>query len=381
MKKLQTTRCMIWGMIVLSTSLMLGSCENQEQASVSVASVALNKKTLSLEVGGSETLIATISPYNATNKNIAWTSDKPDVVSVDENGRVLAVKTGSATITVTTADGGKTAICVVGQLVDGQFIEDFNRPVSDYFDFNQKAGTGGVMSPSEQGTTIISLKIDSDVLVGPGKGPEIFSKDHTHFGTYSARIKTPDATTIQPKAGAVVGYFTYNQEDAARLSEIDFEWLIADPKIIYMGTWTGPVSNPHRIGRIINLATGQIYETIYRKGGESSKPLTGTQNLPASIAPINNYNAASQFYVYGFDWHSDRIIWWIMHPDTNEKIVLWDYSGTTPSGFTGIPPNRSRYLFNFWHTDNWPVHTVPNSTERPMHSFEVEVDWMSYTPF
>ena len=352
-------------------------------ATVSVTEVTLNKTTLSLEVGVSETLLPSIAPDNATNKNVTWRSDKTTVATVNGNGRVSAVGVGTANITVTTVDGSRTATCavMVTQPVNGQYTEHFNNSASNYFEFYQRA-TGGVASQSEQGTTILSLKIDPNVPVGPGsrEGAEIKSKDYTHFGTYSARIKIPYAT-IQPKVGAVVGYFTYNQEDPSRLSEIDFEWLIADPRIIYIGTWTGPVSNPHRIGRVINLATGQIYETIYYRGGENGRALTGTQSLPASITPINNYNAASQFYVYGFDWRSDRLAWWVMHPDTNEKIVLWDYSGTTPGGFTGIPPNRSNYLFNFWHTSNWSVWGIPGSTERPRYTFETEVDWMSYTPF
>ncbi|HTF16692.1 MAG TPA: hypothetical protein VK658_01395 [Chryseolinea sp.] len=47
----------------------------------------------------------------------------------------------------------------------------------------------------------------------------------------------------------MVGYFTYQIDDAFGLSEIDFEWLIADPSVIYGGTWTGPDRALKRIGR------------------------------------------------------------------------------------------------------------------------------------
>ena len=50
------------------------------------------------------------------------------------------------------------------------------------------------------------------------------------------------------------------------LSEIDFEWLVADPSIIYIGTWTGNRGELKRIGRTINLARGIIYNTIYKVG-------------------------------------------------------------------------------------------------------------------
>jgi hypothetical protein len=67
------------------------------------------------------------------------------------------------------------------------------------------------------------------------------------------------------------------------LSEIDWEWLIADPEIIYIGTWTGPRGKP------------------------------------------------------------ERIRWWMIHPQTADTIVLWDYHGSQ----LGIPQNHTQYRLNF----------------------------------
>jgi len=81
---------------------------------VPVTGVALNKdEILFTEAGASETLIADITPDNATNKNVMWSSDRPEVATVDENGKVTAVANGTAAITVTTEDGNKTDSCVV----------------------------------------------------------------------------------------------------------------------------------------------------------------------------------------------------------------------------------------------------------------------------
>ena len=82
-------------------------------APVLVTSVALNKSELSLYTGQSEILTATVQPSNATNQNVTWSSDKPDVATVDAAGKVTAVGAGTATITVTTADGNHTATCTV----------------------------------------------------------------------------------------------------------------------------------------------------------------------------------------------------------------------------------------------------------------------------
>ena len=80
---------------------------------IKVTGVKLNKSETSLLVGGNETLTATVLPEDATNQNVTWKSDKPEIATVDANGKVTAVKVGEATITVTTEDGGKTATCKV----------------------------------------------------------------------------------------------------------------------------------------------------------------------------------------------------------------------------------------------------------------------------
>lgn len=78
-----------------------------------VTGVSLNKTELTLTEGDNATLTETITPANATNKNVTWSSSKPAVATVDQSGKVTAVAPGEATITVTTSDGGKTAECKV----------------------------------------------------------------------------------------------------------------------------------------------------------------------------------------------------------------------------------------------------------------------------
>ena len=80
---------------------------------IKVTGVTLNKTETSIFVGGSETLTATVAPADATNQKVTWKSDKPEIATVDANGKVTGVKAGEATITVTTEDGGKTATCKV----------------------------------------------------------------------------------------------------------------------------------------------------------------------------------------------------------------------------------------------------------------------------
>ena len=80
-------------------------------ASVSVTGVSLSKSVLSLAVGESETLVATVVPERATDRSVTWESSKKNVATVNQNGTVKAVAAGSAVIRVRTNDGGFTARC------------------------------------------------------------------------------------------------------------------------------------------------------------------------------------------------------------------------------------------------------------------------------
>lgn len=86
---------------------------DERPVTVYVESVSLNKSTLSLPTGSSETLYATVSPSTASNTNVTWSSSDTSVATVDPFGKVYAVSAGTATITVTTAEGSKTANCAV----------------------------------------------------------------------------------------------------------------------------------------------------------------------------------------------------------------------------------------------------------------------------
>ena len=85
--------------------------------SIPVESVTLNKSATTLIVGSTETLVATITPSNATNKNVTWSSSDTSVATVDSTGKVTGVNTGTATITVMTEDGSKIGSCTVTVVV------------------------------------------------------------------------------------------------------------------------------------------------------------------------------------------------------------------------------------------------------------------------
>ena len=92
---------------------------------IAVVSISLDKTTLDLLQGSTYALTATITPADATNKEIAWSSSDTSIATV-ENGKVTAVSSGSATITATTKDGGIKATCNVNVTAASETsVEDF----------------------------------------------------------------------------------------------------------------------------------------------------------------------------------------------------------------------------------------------------------------
>lgn len=105
----QTPELKLWSWIPVEYHLT----HTPKISDVAVTSVTLSDSSIELPVGGKFTLVAIILPENATNKNVSWSSSNSTVASVDQSGKVTANSEGSAVITVTTADGGKTATCSV----------------------------------------------------------------------------------------------------------------------------------------------------------------------------------------------------------------------------------------------------------------------------
>lgn len=88
------------------------SFKDNNDDTIQVQSISLNKQEETIEIGNKILLTHTILPITATNKNVTWSTSKPEIATV-ENGVVTGIAEGNTIITVNTEDGNKTAQCTV----------------------------------------------------------------------------------------------------------------------------------------------------------------------------------------------------------------------------------------------------------------------------
>ena len=143
---------------------------------VHVTSVSLDKIDLELFEGQTATIVATVLPTDATNKTVTWSSSNEQVATVSATGLVKAVAAGTAVITVTTVDGGKTATCSV------TVTEDFDPTVCLPNQIWYTTSDGLVLTPHN--SSAFEANIVSNYYEN-GKGIITFDKNIQVVGRYA----------------------------------------------------------------------------------------------------------------------------------------------------------------------------------------------------
>ncbi len=130
-----------------------------------VESVELNKDELTLTVGETEKLTATVKPQTAADKTVTWSSDNEDAATVDQTGLVTAVGEGTSVITVTTNDGKKEATCTVT-------VEAFTPPEGSVYKLTDqlKAGKDYLIVSSDSAGSAYALTSPGGTSGGAAMG-------------------------------------------------------------------------------------------------------------------------------------------------------------------------------------------------------------------
>ena len=297
-----------------------GSCiaECKVTITVSAESVTLDKTSLSLAIGESATLTATVKPDDATDKTVAWSSSDESVAKVD-NGKVTAVKSGKATVTAKC--GVKTAECAVTVTV----------PVS---------------SITLDKTTLSLVIGESFTLTATVKPDDATDKTVTWSSSDEsvARVDNGKVTAVnagQAKISAAVGNITTSCNVVVYQSDNVIIYTTADKKVLkpynedafgsaivsntYVGD-VGIITFEKPVTFIGNMAFYQqsklesivIPNTVTTIGKKSFESCTKLQfiKLPKSLTSIDDY---------AFESCSSMKL--LMFPDNVQKIGSYAFSG------------------------------------------------------
>ena len=181
--------------ILPNVSLCVNEDDLHYNPLVRVSGVTLDKSELSIKEGDTETLVASVLPYNASNKNITWSSSDDSVATVSSNGVVSGVSVGNADITVTTEDGGFIAQCAT--TVKNYKVITYTATAK----LHETTSSSGLHTNSFSGTSGQQLTMVSHTFED-GVGTVTFNGDIASIGTYAfyycnglTSIDIPDSVT------------------------------------------------------------------------------------------------------------------------------------------------------------------------------------------
>lgn len=215
MKKSIWTRVILdlTGILMVLIPALVIACKQPTVGDVSVTGVKLDQRELTLLAGKTAVLKATVEPADATVRSVSWSAEPADAVTLIDNKdgscTVSAVKEGTATVTVTTTDGGKTAQCAVTvSPLDFEYDETTNT----YTVYTAK----GLYAWAEAANTDLGINcvLAADiVLEKPAEGQNNWQPvgpqdlDNGYKGTFDGKGHTIKNVTVNNPDSSYQGFF------------------------------------------------------------------------------------------------------------------------------------------------------------------------------
>lgn len=269
---------------------------------IAVTGVSFADKTLNLATGSSLTLKPTISPSDATNKNVTWKSSNPNVAIVDQNGKVTGKKEGTVTITVTTNDGNHTAtitIVVKDEPVTGVKI---NGSTTMYVNGSQTLKA--VITPNNASNKAVTWSSDNTKVATVDGNGKVTARGEgtatitvtTKDGNKTAKITITVRKRVADSVSLNSGNRTMKVGDTFQLRATVKPNDAADKSV----TWSS--SDPSTVkvenGKITALKPGSATITVRTSNGKTAK-ITVTVKSPEyviTLTPIKDeFDAIAQY--------------------------------------------------------------------------------------
>ncbi|MDO5122380.1 MAG: Ig-like domain-containing protein, partial [Erysipelotrichaceae bacterium] len=276
------------------------SCRVTVEETIAVTSVLLNKTELILTKDEKYTLIVGVLPANATNQNVTWTSDHPEIASVDENGTVTGVTDGTAVITVTTEDGNFTVHCNV----------TVSSTVTRSFEFDYSSYEWEEIEAYYHETSEVSFTYTINGKAGdPSELTFAFEDTEHHVG----EIKLSDDNSKLLITPDLIGYFglvvKYHDEIIQRAYMNAYgpvyNFRAYDPNDCVL--WKNVQPEALEISYTFDNAEGD-YSSLTLKSSDESvlKAEFSEDHKTVYLTPVSTGNAEITFYA---PWSADAIEW------------------------------------------------------------------------
>ena len=235
-----------------------------------VTGVTLNKTTASLAAGATLQLTPTVAPADAGNKNVTWTTSSSSIATVSNTGLVTGVKAGTATITVKTVDGSKTATCkvtVTGGLMTGTFklINSTGKTITELYmsdsaakDYGKNIIPGGLSTSNYFNANITfdaQTKFDVYLRFSDGTEAEALGIDFAKATSSGGSITfTATAATLRNTSNTSLSSVTLSKKSATTNVTVTLYNMTGK-------TWTSLTSSSSKLTSWgSNLLGGPVYD-------------------------------------------------------------------------------------------------------------------------
>ena len=241
---------------------------------VTVTSVTLNKTEVTLTEGESETLTATVKPDDASDKTVTWTSSDTSIATVDGNGKVTAVKAGTATITAKAGDKSATCTVTVNKKVVAVTSVTLNKTELTLTEGESEMLTATVKPDDATDKTVTWSSSDASIATVDGNGKVTAVKAGSATITAKAGDKSATCTVTVNKKVVAVTSVTLNKTELT-LTEGEAETLTAtvkpDDATDKTVTWTtsdASIATVDASGKVTAVKAGTA--TITARAGDQS---------------------------------------------------------------------------------------------------------------
>ena len=319
---------------------------------VKVTGVELNKKSMTLAPGETTTLVATVKPENAKDKSLTWESSDSDVVIVDKNGNVEALKEGTATITVTTKDGKFTA------------------KVKITVEFAEKdIAVTGIRVSNEKVEIKVgkTAKVTATVLPTNATNKDVVWKSSD---TKIAKVSSTGVITGIKPGKATITVTTVDGGYSETISVTVTDTVKAE-KIIIEGKNTGVVGNKIQLTATVSPTNAEDRTVMWSSSNEDIATVdekgivTLKEAGTVSIIAKTGYGATASYEI--------TVKYLVVFKDLNKSYEV--VKGTLVQDLNVETPEQPNKIFNGWK--NAETGAKVTATTKVFGNVTFEADWLN----